>query len=176
LLQTWHQLDFSSAPSPNSCPSCAFVLRKTAGCVVVALVAVVVVAAAAAVVAHVAAAAVVVADVAANSHHLSLQGALQPERGDVQDLELILEICHDALLLVDVQEFQAAAKAKIRQLNLMVMEVYDEGRVLACFGSCPATSYSKLVLDWLGLNLTADQPVVALDGFVQTQRLQQLIA
>ena len=74
----------------------------------------------------------------------------------------------------DYQEFQAAAKAKIRQLNLMVMEVYDEGRVLACFGSCPATSYSKLVLDWLGLNLTADQPVVALDGFVQTQRLQQL--
>ena len=52
------------------------------------------------VVAHVVAAvAVVVAAVAANSYHLSLQEALQLERGDVQDLELILEICHDALHL-----------------------------------------------------------------------------
>ena len=57
------------------------------------------------------------------------------------------------------------------------MEVYGEGRVLACFGSCPATSYLKLVLDWLeSLNSTVDQLlIVGLDVLVgQRLQLQQL--
>ena len=40
-------------------------------------------------------AAVVVAVVAANFYRLSSSGALQPDQGGVQDLELTLEICLD---------------------------------------------------------------------------------
>ena len=47
-------------------------------------------------------AAVVVAVVAANFYRLSSSGALQPDQGGVQDLELILEICLDVQLLDDV--------------------------------------------------------------------------